>query len=86
MNYEKNIDECITLEQKANSFFKNKKAVHLSFKKDYWKNGYIREVSSDFLILDEFLEGEIACFFLELKDIQIFTTGNKLKEEGDGRK
>lgn len=65
-------EDVTLLQQKANLFFKNKQKVHLSFKKDYWKRGYIKEVSADFFILDESLEGELPVFFLELKDIQLF--------------
>lgn len=70
-------EDVTLLQQKAKLFFNNGQKVHLSFKKDYWKRGHIKEVSADFFILDESLEGELPVFFLELKDIQLF----KLPEE-----
>ena len=70
-------EEVEALQQKADYFFKNKTAVHIKFKRGYFKRGMITEISSDFFILQEFLEGSQPCFFLQIIDIEPF----KKKEE-----
>jgi len=61
------------IKQKVDFYYKNSKAVHINLKKGSWKNGYIKEVSADFFMLDEFLEGLKPVFFLEIKDIDVYT-------------
>jgi hypothetical protein len=68
------------MQQKADYFFKNKKAVHVKYKKGFFKNGEIIEISSDFFMLNDFLEGEFPVFFLEIEEIELYTT----KGEGSG--
>jgi len=65
-------EDLLLLQQKAKLFFDNQYKVHLSFKRDYWKRGFIKEVSADFFLLDEVEEGYLPVFFLELKDIQLY--------------
>lgn len=66
-------DDVKALQQKVDLFFKQGRAVHLKFKKGYWKNGHIIENSSaDFFMLNEFVEGERPVFYLELDDVSEF--------------
>ncbi len=62
------------IRQRVNYFFNIKKAVHIKFKKGNWKNGEIIEISSDFFMLDEFLEGPQPIFFLQIEDIDPYNT------------
>lgn len=64
----------LALQQKADYFFKANKAIHIKFLKGYFLNGYIKEISADFFILDEFVEGEIPCFFLQIDEIDLYKT------------
>ncbi len=63
--------------QKANHFFKQKKPIHIKYKKGFWKRGKILEIFKDFFVLDEFIEGKKDVFFLEIYDINEYTIGNK---------
>ena len=76
-------EDVLGLSKKAEHFYNSVKAVHVKFKKGYWKNGYIKEVSADFFILDEFLDGEIPCFFFQIEDIEVYTIDN-FKRVKDG--
>lgn len=62
------------IRQKIDYFFKNKKSIHIQFKKGNWKNGEIKEISSDFFMLDEFLEGMQPIFFQQIEDVDVYTT------------
>ena len=67
MNEQNEID---ILKQKVNIFYKNMTLVHISLKNGFWKRGYITELSADFFMLDETLEGLQPIFFQELKNIE----------------
>jgi len=68
---EENVDVKL-LEQKARYFFENSIPVHVEYKRNFWKNGYILSVGSDFFMLNEFIEREIPIFYLEVLDIKKF--------------
>ena len=78
-------DEKMLMQDKAKFFCDAKKIAHVSFNKGFWKNGLITEVSTDYFMLDERLDGLQPVFFLEIKDITLYTN-DKLKEDKDGRK
>lgn len=59
-----------TLQKKVDYFFKSKECVHVKFKRGFWKNGYVTEISADFFILDELIEGDMPVFFMEIKDVE----------------
>jgi len=58
------------LKSKVNYFFENKIPVHVTYQRGYWKNGKIKEIGTDFFLIDEFLEGERVIFFLEIEKIE----------------
>lgn len=60
-------DEKELLYIKAKAYCDQKLEVHLTFKDGHWHNGRIISVSSDFFMLDEFKDGKMPVFFLELK-------------------
>jgi hypothetical protein len=68
------------MKKKIQYFFDTSQPVHIKFKKDYWKNGYVKEVGSDFFMLKEFLDGELPVFYLEIEHIEKYTK----KEETNG--
>lgn len=68
-----NDDKRTMLQKKADAFYVLKEKVHVSYISGHWARGLIVEISSDFFILDENLEGKIPIFFQEIKDISKFT-------------
>ena len=62
----------LILQKKANAFHVLGKVVHISLHNDRWKRGTITEVSSDFIMLEERLEGLVPVFFLEIKEIDAY--------------
>lgn len=57
--------------RKKAEFFKNRNiAVHISKKNNWFANGKILEIESDFLILIDDIEGEMPIFFDEIHEIE----------------
>lgn len=73
------------IRQKIDYFFKLGKPVHIKYKKEHWKNGHIKEISSDFFMIDEFMDGELAVFFLEIYEVEEYTKDFSKIEVGDGK-
>jgi len=72
--------ELIQLLQKKVEYFCVKKLpVHLKFKSGYFKNGYIVKYEDDLFILDEFKDGQLAVFFLELEKISEYKSIGEIK-------
>lgn len=69
------------MKQKANYFFKNIDAIHLTYKNGSWLNGRILEIGADFLIVNDFIKGNVPVFFLEIKEIIAFTSPYKRNAE-----
>jgi len=72
-----NQEQVQVLMKKADYFYKNSIPVHIKFKENYWKRGLITELSSDFFLLDERMEGKMPIFFLEIEDIREFKEREK---------
>lgn len=60
-------------EKRLRVFFSKGIAVHIVLKNNKWFNGYIREIGSDFIILNEFKFGETLIFFSEITNLETFT-------------
>jgi hypothetical protein len=73
MKDETETEDIITLKKKADAYWVLERLVHIKFTKGFWKRGIIKEVKQEFFILEERMEGKIAVFFSEIKDIQPFT-------------
>lgn len=58
-----------TIKQKVDFYFKEQVIIHIRFKKGFWKRGIIEEVSADFFILNETLEGRQPVFFQEISSL-----------------
>jgi hypothetical protein len=54
---------------KAKTFLEKKLPVHILKTDREWFNGDLKEVRSDFLIINEFKKGQRILFFLEIYDI-----------------
>lgn len=67
-------EEAEICEAKANAFFKLSQPVHCKYKNGNWKRGYILEVNADFFLLNEFKDGEVPVFFIELRDIDRYVS------------
>lgn len=74
-------DKLNLLKQKVKYFFDNNISVHITFKDSKsWKNGNIIEPkASDFFMLEEFKEGLVPIFYLQISDIIKF--GKEEKED-----
>jgi hypothetical protein len=57
---------------KIQTFFDKERPVHVDTKSGKWYNGFIREISADFFIINEFKFGEVPVFFLEVTDVTPF--------------
>ena len=74
-------DNNITLLQKqVQYFYDNKTPIHITLKEQtatgnsVWYNGVVYEIGSDFFLFDEFREGRIPVFFLQIEKIKIYKT------------
>ena len=63
-------EDVLVLQQKVKHYKELGVPIHLKYKKGFWKNGHILEISADFFMINEFLEGEFPVFFLELEYIE----------------
>ena len=66
-------DETELMKRKAQVFLDRETPVHISDKTDSWHNGFIKEISADFLVLDEFKFGEQVIFFSEIVKFESYT-------------
>lgn len=74
-NDNEDADEIQILKQKAEYFFNSNEPVHIKFKKGYWKRGVIIELKENHFSLQEFIEGDIPIFFLEVYSIEKYVKG-----------
>lgn len=59
------------LRKKVGVFFKQQIPIHIKFKKkSHWMRGYILELSADYFVLNEFIQGEQPVFFVECETIE----------------
>lgn len=58
------------LTKKAQFFLEKNSAVHIACKNSRFYNGYIKEISADFLIIKELNNSEQPIFFLEIIAIE----------------
>ena len=72
MSMIKKDEDLILLQKKADAYFVLGEIVHITFTRGNWKRGIIKEVSADFFILDERVEGKIPIFFQEIEAIEKF--------------
>jgi hypothetical protein len=62
------------LQKKIRANFENKIPVHIIYKNGIWKNGNITEIhSADFFMLNDFLEGLMPIFYLEIAEVKVYT-------------
>ena len=74
MNNEKKDDTRTLIQKKADAYLVLGGVVHISLTNGNWKNGIVKDVRSEFLILTERLEGDIPLFFQEILTIEPYTT------------
>jgi hypothetical protein len=51
--------------------------IHITLQNDSWLNGFVKEVKTDFFMLEEFKNGLMPVFFSELKFIETYTKEKK---------
>ena len=59
--------------EKAQVFLEKQIPVHIVVRDKDWANGFIKEIGSNFLILDEFKKGRLVIFFFEIITMDTFT-------------
>lgn len=60
-------------EQKLRVFKDKEIPVHIKTHSDKWVNGFVKEVGSDFVIIEEFKYGEYLVFFREIFTLETYT-------------
>jgi len=71
------------IKQQINFFYDKQIPVHVTIKEttkdgtNIWYNGIIKNVSSDFFILNEYRDGEIPVFFLQVDKIRRYKEEQK---------
>ena len=58
------------IERKANFYKDNNKQVHIKLDNGKFRNGFIKYIGIDFLIIQDFENKEWTLFFLEIFDIE----------------
>lgn len=71
-NEELSEEEVILIKKKVQAHYETKVPMHVVYKGGIWKNGHVTEVSAEFFILDDFLEGKMAIFFQEVYSVSSF--------------
>jgi len=66
------------LKIKVSTFFNGNIAVHCNMP-NHFINGHITEISSDFFMVNDFVEGLLPVFFLELKDISPYKSREEMQ-------
>ena len=69
------VDEIIDIEllrKKVDIYFILGTKVHIKKTDGIWKRGIIKEISADFFIIEEALQGAMPIFFQELRGIEPF--------------
>lgn len=61
------------IEDRAKIYSKKHIPVHITKHDGEWLNGLITEISSDFIMLNEFQNKLMPVFFKEIKNIQTYT-------------
>ncbi len=65
-----NENETSILRKTIKIYYEKSTAIHIKFKQDYWKNGFILDLGDeDYFMLNEFLEGEMPVFYTQIKEI-----------------
>ena len=63
-------EEKETIRKKLEFYKDQNLAVHIKKKNNWFHNGFIKEISSDFLILIDEKEGDMPIFFSEIFEIE----------------
>ncbi len=66
-------------EEKINKAFNSNLKIHIDLRDGSWRNGYIKEISADFFMFEDMVNGEEPIFFLELKKVEPYLN----KKEGE---
>ena len=72
MKQDKDNDNVEFLKKQTKVYFKKKIPIHIRLENGEWLNGKIIEVSSEFLMLNEFKRGKLPIFFSQIIDINKF--------------
>lgn len=75
-----NNDDVALLCAKSRIFMEKTIAIHIEKKDGFWLNGIISEVSTEFLIIEEFKKGKMPVFFIEMKKLEPYTIIQKGKK------
>lgn len=67
-------------DMKAQYYKDRNRPIHVELKNSVFYNGFITEISSDFLLIKDRKLGELPIFFLEIKKIE----PEREKKEGKG--
>lgn len=71
------------LQKRLQYFFDKQIPIHVTLKENKFLNGYVKEVSADFFILDDFKEGEQPVFYIEILPNGINAYKKEEKKDGN---
>ena len=66
-----------TNEEKILLSFQKAIKLHLLLKNGDWRNGYVKELSSDFFVFTDDVNGSEPIFFMELKKVEPYLEEGK---------
>ena len=72
-------NKTLNIEKIKEAYYKSIK-LHLVLKNKDWRNGYVKELSADFFVFRDDVNGEQPIFFLELHKVEPYL---KEKKEDD---
>ena len=72
------------IKKRAQFFLDNNQPVHIQTNKITWYNGYITDVRSDFIMINDFKLGEMPVFFMEIVTVDKYTDNSELNKEEVG--
>jgi len=65
------------MKEKISFAFKKKIKAHIILKDKTWRNGFVKDISADFFIFEDDINGKEAIFFLELVNVEPFMEDEK---------
>jgi len=73
-------------EEKIKEAFKNSTKIHITLKNETWRNGYVKDIKTDFFIFEDIVNGIEPIFFLDLEKVEPyidpkFKTTYKIQKE-----
>ena len=83
MKKENEVDMRKLNEEKVLLGFSKKIKLHLVLQDNTWRNGFVTEMSADYFLFEDAVNGVEPIFFLDLKRVEPYSEDDRKKEEED---